>query len=315
MILRATSLAPIALAFVGCFGESPTIEGSSASASSSGRDDATSATTVSTSGETGSSGVADSSGGGVTSTSSGSSADDSGSSSGGPDCMPPPMGLRAWWRFEGSLEDETHAADGVPVGVVGYAPGRFGQALALDGSAYVDIGDPASLALGAEPFTVEGWVRVAPGVTGAEADAALISRMAFADPTANADGWMVVIQRDLHDWWFCLGASDNGCVLDNGTVAASDQPVVERMWTHVAATRDGEALRLYVDGVPFPALATAPQVHDVTGITIGASMAEQPDAGAFFQGLIDELTIYDRALSLDEIIALASAPTGKCPPP
>lgn len=313
--MRASAMWLPAVALAGCFGESPTIDGTSASASTGGstsRGESSGATTRVGTGETGSSGhVADSSSSNPSATATG----ESGSSSGGPDCMPPPPGLRAWWRFEGDLADETEQADGAAVGVLDYAPGRFGQALALDGTAYVDIAAPASLALGAGPFTIEGWVRVADGVTGAEADAALISRMAYEAPTANADGWMVLIQRDLHQWWFCLGASDNGCRLDQSIVAASDGPATTRTWTHVAASRDGDALLLFVDGVSFPAGVVAPQVHDVEGITIGASRADGPEVGAFFQGLIDELTIYDRALSPDEIVALASAPAGKCPPP
>ena len=78
------------------------------------------------------------------------------------------------------------------------------------------------------------------------------------------------------------------------------------VWHHLAGTYDGTQLKLYVDGI-----LQATQEHtgsiapSIFNVNIGRN-AECPDR--FYEGLIDDVGIYDRALSAETIAALASAP-------
>jgi hypothetical protein len=68
-------------------------------------------------------------------------------------------------------------------------------------------------------------------------------------------------------------------------------------WTHLAATFDQAMIRLYVDGVEVAAAAQTTDLSTSTSaLTIGAD-----SYGEFFQGVLDEIRIYNRALSASEI--------------
>jgi hypothetical protein len=69
-------------------------------------------------------------------------------------------------------------------------------------------------------------------------------------------------------------------------------------WTHVAATYDGATLRLYINGAQ-----VSSQPHSGAIVTsTGALRIGGDSAGEYFQGLLDEIRIYNRALSPSEIL-------------
>ena len=76
-------------------------------------------------------------------------------------------------------------------------------------------------------------------------------------------------------------------------------------WTHVALTYDGATLRLYVNGtqVATPATTGAIQATD-SPLWIGGNNPY----GEYFQGLIDEVRVYNRALTQADIQADMNAP-------
>jgi hypothetical protein len=71
-------------------------------------------------------------------------------------------------------------------------------------------------------------------------------------------------------------------------------------WTYETLTYDGATLRLYVNGVQVSTRATTGVVQSSTNpLWIGGN---QP-YGEFFQGLIDEVRVYNRALTASEVNA------------
>jgi hypothetical protein len=70
------------------------------------------------------------------------------------------------------------------------------------------------------------------------------------------------------------------------------------VWTHVALTYDGAMLRLYVNGVQVASGAQAGSLQTpATPLRIGGNVPY----GEYFEGLIDEVRVYNRALSATEI--------------
>jgi len=69
-------------------------------------------------------------------------------------------------------------------------------------------------------------------------------------------------------------------------------------WTHLALTYDGSALRFYVDGRPVSTMAKTGRITTSTSpLTIGSD----PFYGQYFNGLIDEIRIYDTALDIRQV--------------
>jgi len=195
-------------------------------------------------------------------------------------------GLVAAWGFnEGAGATAVDVSGFVNSGLLGgaawTAQGRFGGALSFDGStSEVTVADAASIDL-TSGMTIEAWVK----------------------PTVTLTGWRAVLAKDV-DRYYLMASTDNlsrpGVGATFGTTSqnvfgTATLPVDS--WTHLAATYDQTMLRLYVNGVQ---VATGAQTAAVStsnaALTIGADFY-----GEFFQGILDEIRIYDRALSVSEI--------------
>ena len=88
--------------------------------------------------------------------------------------------------------------------------------------------------------------------------------------------------------------------------AASFGPLLADTWYHLTATYDGENLKAYRDGVlitdnPNP---TGSPDSETSPLNFGRH-TESPQ---YFNGTVDEIRLYNRALSAQEVAALASDP-------
>ena len=90
--------------------------------------------------------------------------------------------------------------------------------------------------------------------------------------------------------------------------------ITDTNWHHVALTKAGTNVVFYVDGVSYPAPSSYTSVFNFdTDVAIGA---RGDNLAGSFLGSIDELSVYNRALSQSEIQAIYNAgSTGKCPAP
>src|SRR5439155_13889590 len=103
--------------------------------------------------------------------------------------------------------------------------------------------------------------------------------------------------------------SDGG--LNNIASAFSLNPVPTNYWTHVAGVYDGATVKLYLNGAFQSSTPWTQGIFPGTApLIIGATLS----SGSFFDGLIDEAAVYNRALSTSEIAAIYNAASaGKCP--
>ena len=215
-----------------------------------------------------------------------------------PVCVNAPAGVVAWWDGEVLGQDiagsfSTSGDRGTPVletGLVGNAM-RFGRndLLALDAAPTPPM------------FTVEGWVFVM-----------------NQDPTwigiygRFTESGLFVYDNQLTYWdgTFAIGSGEAGN-LGQGATKIFEQ------WQHIACTWDGDTLRTYVNGA----------LEGSSRVTTGqAALPSRAQIGGLinpnnqgledhFIGLIDELTVYSRALSESEIsMIVAAAAQGKCKP-
>ena len=83
--------------------------------------------------------------------------------------------------------------------------------------------------------------------------------------------------------------------------STTSYPVNGTTWMHIAATYDGTTMRLYINGVQQAAIA-GPAAIGSNGQRLG--IGAQPDGVSPFQGTLDEVRIWARALSATEIQAL-----------
>ncbi len=200
----------------------------------------------------------------------------------------PPVGLVAGYGFdEGSGSSVTDAAGNGNNGTISgatWVPGRFGTALSFDGTSnWVTVPDSASLDL-TSGMTLEAWIY----------------------PTALGTNWRTVIFKEQPGnlaygmYANTTAGRPNAQVFvagsDRNVNGSAQLPV--NTWTHLAATYDGANIRIFVNGSQVGVAAQTGAITTSTGVLrIGANNI-WPE---WFQGRIDEVRIYNRALTAAEI--------------
>jgi carboxymethylenebutenolidase len=169
--------------------------------------------------------------------------------------------------------------------------GKIGGALQFDGFAnYIDAPTVLNPADGA--FSAFAWIKGgAPG------------QVIMSQQDGAGAGWIGTDPsqgRLLTDLVPPAGGRSSPSVLRSEFVVTDDQ------WRHVGFAWDGSRRYLYVDGaeVARDAGTLTPLKSSDGGLRIG--VGEELDAGSFWAGLIDDVRIYNQALSADEIERLAS---------
>jgi len=177
--------------------------------------------------------------------------------------------------------------------------GRIGGALEFDGvDDRVDLG---TMDIPPGPgMTISLWMKADDfGVT----DARLISK---STGTATQDHYWMVSTINSTALRFRLKTGGS-----TATLATTTGQLQAGVWYHVAVTYDGSYMRIYKDGVQVAITAKTGTMD--TNASVGVAMGNQP-AGASnlpFDGLIDDVRIYNRALSASEIQGMIPPP----PPP
>ncbi|MGC3959829.1 MAG: immunoglobulin domain-containing protein [Verrucomicrobiota bacterium] len=218
------------------------------------------------------------------------------------DCVAVPSGAISWWRAEGNSADSTSSNHGTLTGSVNYTAGRIGQAFSFDGNrAGVSAGKAANLQL--QNFSVEAWIKRSSD-----------SVISF---NGNGNGQLFSVGAGGGGLTFYLQA-DSRLALGKlqVNVVTSDAMVTDTNWHHVAVTKQSTNVCFFVDGAAYAAPA-----YDSGGFTfdgpayIGAWLNPSQLVDNSFYGTIDEMTVYNRALTTNEIAALSNASVdGKCVP-
>lgn len=219
-------------------------------------------------------------------------------------CISPPAGLIGWWSGDGDVNDLAGPNKGAVQGNVAFEAGKVGLAFNLDGSSFVTMGNPPALNLTGNQVTISGWINPRINTT-----AILFGKTHF-----GANDYLMVYGRGLASMVNVNGAEFT--VLGYSDFPSKGNLYVPRTgeWTHVAMTYDGSTISLYANGkiVGQVPCSGAISRHDVP-FNIGGR-ANDEGTGKF-NGLIDEVQVFNRALSADEIQIIFEADgDGQCKP-
>jgi len=197
--------------------------------------------------------------------------------------------LVGWWKFdetEGSNASDS-SSSGNTGSLVGNpqwrsSAGKVGGALEFDGSSdYVQIENESSFDI-TNQITVSAWVNIS------------------SVPTL----WTAIVTKGDSAWRLSTEEADRRFhfAVSNNTWVNGQRSVEANEWHHVLGVYDGEQIRMYVDGK----LDVSRPWNDRIGsndypVYIGEN-AET--TGRYWDGLIDDVRIYNYALSKGEITAL-----------
>ncbi|MCH7720338.1 MAG: LamG domain-containing protein [Planctomycetes bacterium] len=214
-------------------------------------------------------------------------------------CEDPGSGLIAYYPFDGDALDRSASGnDGTEFGDVAYAPSGCGMAVVFDGvDDHIELCEP--LLLNGTDFTIAFWMQTT------DTGTYIIHSYAPADPEQDwSQQESLIIGTESSGTDTLIYQSGWGMHLIN------DAAVVDGDWHHLVFTHDDDngdygSYSAYLDGV-FQASDTPGWGETVpTDTWIGESVDEYTST-ADFEGMLDELRVYDRILCLEEIVLLAS---------
>jgi hypothetical protein len=213
-----------------------------------------------------------------------------------------PSGLVSWWTAENNAADIMTLNNASLHNGATFAPGMVGQAFSFDGiDDRVQMPDSESLKL-TESLTIEAWVLVESFPTGNAGE--ILFR---GDDRNGLDPYQLCVTR-FGDLEFRIDSLEVRVVLN--------APIALGQLTHVAATLDDAtgAIQLYQNGTLVAAsFTTVRPFRDLDpSSNPGAGIGNHggfPGSGHNFpfHGLIDELSLYNRALTADEILGIYNA--------
>ena len=206
---------------------------------------------------------------------------------------PPPTGLVASYGLDAgsgatAADQSGNGNNGTLTNATwaGAGAGRFGNALSFNGTnAFVNVPHSSSLAL-TSAMTMEAWIR---------------------PTTLTVSDWNTVLFKERSGYYGWALYANTGSNRPSGNVYTSADhdlrgtaQLPAGTWTHLAATYDGTVVALYVNGTQVSTTFASGSIISATGaLKLGGNAIW----GEWFNGLIDEVRIYSRALSAGEIQA------------
>jgi len=194
-------------------------------------------------------------------------------------------GLVLYLPFDGNTKDVSgNGNDGVLKGNEKWIDGKFGKAMEFDGATYVEVADkPNSGFDGVPGLTIELWVKI-----NEHHDNGIVVKL-----TTAGVAWPC--SYNLETWSDKLAYFDINS--DIGKYATSDYPLDQ--WFHLAGVFNGKEDQIYVNG---ELKNSNPRSEKIVPdgdlpVYIGCVMPGQ----YFFKGALDDLAIYSKALTQQEI--------------
>ena len=223
---------------------------------------------------------------------------------GGSGCVPAPSGLLSFWRGEKEAFDAVSSGSGSLQGGIGFAAGVAGSAFVFDGvDDIISLGTSSSMRR-SSAVTYAFWAKLPPG-GGGEA-------MGVGAEGGQGFGGVLMRSNLLSFRWTPSSPAGDAQLSATSVSIPSDQ------WVHVAVAIDFVAQqgRLYLNGKEATSevrnLSNQPIVNWVPDGFFNFGLEDSiggrvVDTASFFQGALDEVGIFDRALSQAEVTALASS--------
>ena len=217
----------------------------------------------------------------------------------------PSSPLVAHWTLDDgsgtSLQDDSdYGNDGTTHGGSSWVNVGSGTALHFDGaSQYATVTNSSSLNI-TQTITMAAWVRPEKMAT-----QYLIKKAEYA----NADGYELSLGSDGKIFFrFNQDSSGDTYRLESQT----SYPFDGNTWVHIAATFDGAVMKMYINGVEDNSLTlSSPQWININQLPLSIGAGINDFRG--FQGILDDIYIYNEVLSPAEIATLADPFTVPAP--
>src|SRR4029077_3853702 len=226
-------------------------------------------------------------------------------------CAPAPASMVSWWSGNDNANDVQDGNNGMLENGAGFAAGEVAHGFSLNGSnQYVLVPDSPNLEISGA-ITIDAWINPS-DVSNFHV---IVSK--YDSNLDSGKSYLLYLPAGGTVEWCVLNGTSTGlsnqCVETSGAIATG-------VFTHVAGTFDPttQDMKIYVNGADtmaalVPGSSTLSSIGtNNTPVEIGAIFND--NTGGFFAGVIDEVEIFNRALTQREVQRIYDAQSGgKCP--
>jgi Concanavalin A-like lectin/glucanases superfamily len=208
--------------------------------------------------------------------------------------------LLAYYHLDGNGIDSS--GNGYNLSLVGnpaFGPGLYGQALALNGdsSQYATRpGDDAAFNFGSSNFTIQVWVNF--NAFG-NSEQTLIEKFTGG----GGPGWTLTTPSDGSGQFIEFAATTTNSSLDE--VNTAQVSITPGTWNQIVVERNGNTVSIYLDNALLVSDSfTGSIIGSSNPLLIGGRYNSGGSRGAAVNGSLDEIAIWNRALSTSEVSSL-----------
>jgi hypothetical protein len=209
-----------------------------------------------------------------------------------------PAGMIAYWKFNEcagtTAADAVNANSGTLVNGPVWTSGKIDCALSFDGvSTYVNVAPSSTLNV-TNQLTIEAWINMAAQAGGPQ------HYIVDSRDGSSTGGYGLNVDTELIQFWIGQRWPDFSVSITTGA------------WHHVVGTYDGTTMVVYVDGT---SVGSAPFSAVSSPSTAPLFIGQRYTSSEIFNGLMDEVAIYNRALSPADVQQRYQNGSGSLPLP
>lgn len=222
----------------------------------------------------------------------------------------PPDGLVGWWPFNGNANDGSGNNNNGVVSNAALTTDRFGNinaAYSFNGfNSLIEVTDAASLRC--RKLTISAWVKCTNTSVG--------NQILYKGSRATANGEAYALTLDNTGSPFSAAKLGSNCVRGVGWLGPGNGTSIDTAaWVHFVVTYDGDSSKLYKNGI----LETSRAFPGLIDSCAGGNLRFGYDHNSFisstgnpFNGRIDDIAIWNRALPEADIANLFTATYADC---
>ncbi len=203
--------------------------------------------------------------------------------------------LIAYWKLDGNVNDFTNTLTTTNVGIT-FSGGRYAQCGNFNGSSnYAQVTYNSAQDLANNPTTATAWIKTS---TSFSSSAYIYGNIVFSSSSFSSHSMYVNLNNKIVV--FIRDASNNAASV------TSSNTINNGLWNHIAFTDDGTTLKLYINGVLDGSVSSSAvgNINTLATIQIGRYVRSNDTGSAFFNGQIQKITLWKRALTASEILEM-----------